>query len=161
MSIVLRRTGKMVSSKMGPSDVARTIQNLEAASRPELADQWQNIYRSTPPKGVSQRFLIAAIAHALQMRAHGWSLSSLQRRIERAAARRSRKSCASPTPDALNPGARLIREWNGSTYTVDVTDDDFVCDGVRYRSLSAIARSITGARWSGPRFFGLPRGTGT
>lgn len=55
----------------------------------------------------------------------------------------------------LVPGARLLRDWNGKTHAVDVTDSGYVYDGTSYRSLSAIARRITGAHWSGPRFFGL------
>ena len=55
----------------------------------------------------------------------------------------------------LKPGGRLIREWNGVTHVVDVIDDGFVWNGSRHGSLSPIARAITGARWSGPRFFGL------
>ena len=58
---------------------------------------------------------------------------------------------AAPAPA---PGSRLIREWRGRTHTVDVLDSGFRCDGKQYRSLSEIARAITGARWSGPRFFG-------
>ena len=67
-----------------------------------------------------------------------------------------RQSAVDAGPEA-QPGARLIRDWNGSTHTVDVVEDGFVWNGERYRSLSAIARAITGARWSGPRFFGLDR----
>ncbi|MCO5065034.1 MAG: DUF2924 domain-containing protein [Rhizobiaceae bacterium] len=55
----------------------------------------------------------------------------------------------------LVPGARLLRDWNGRAYVVDVIEEGFLYEGVTYRSLSAIARRITGARWSGPRFFGL------
>lgn len=142
------------------SDIAQTIKDLEAAPRPELAEQWQRLYRNRPPKGVSRRFLIAAIAHALQLRAHGRTASSLRRKIERVVAKRSRNADTSPA-SVPTPGARLIREWNGSTYTVDVTEEGFVWDGVPYRSLSAIARTITGTRWSGPRFFGLPKETGS
>ncbi len=62
-------------------------------------------------------------------------------------------------PDAtLKPGGRLLREWNGVTHTVEVTDEGFRWNGQTYRSLSAVARAITGARWSGPRFFGLQEG---
>jgi hypothetical protein len=53
------------------------------------------------------------------------------------------------------PGTRLVREWNGRSHFVDVSEDGFVFDGKTYRSLSAIAKRITGAHWSGPRFFGL------
>jgi hypothetical protein len=70
------------------------------------------------------------------------------------------KTCqpAKPAGDAkprLEPGIRLVREWNGRTYSVDVIEGGFVWDGRVHRSLSVIARMITGARWSGPRFFGL------
>jgi hypothetical protein len=56
---------------------------------------------------------------------------------------------------ALKPGGRLIREWNGVTHVVDVTETGFLWKGETWRSLSSIAREITGAHWSGPRFFGL------
>ncbi|WP_423827748.1 DUF2924 domain-containing protein [Shimia abyssi] len=58
---------------------------------------------------------------------------------------------------ALKPGGRLIREWNGVTHVVEVVEGGFLWKGQRYASLSPIARAITGARWSGPRFFGLKR----
>jgi hypothetical protein len=61
---------------------------------------------------------------------------------------------AGPRPQPL-PGARLIREWNGRRYVVEVVDGGFIMDGKVYRSLTAIAFRITGAKWSGPRFFGL------
>jgi hypothetical protein len=56
---------------------------------------------------------------------------------------------------ALRSGGRLLRDWNGVTHVVDVTADAYLWQGERHRSLSAIAQSITGAHWSGPRFFGL------
>ena len=55
----------------------------------------------------------------------------------------------------LATGTRLVREWNGRTISVDVVGDGFVWNDVRYRSLSEIARTVTGTRWSGPRFFGI------
>ena len=55
----------------------------------------------------------------------------------------------------MKPGARLLRAWNGTTHVVDVLPDGYLWNGTRHRSLSAIARAITGARWSVPRFFGL------
>ena len=55
----------------------------------------------------------------------------------------------------LKPGARLVREWRGQSHTVIVLEDGFEWRGKRWRSLSVIAREITGAHWSGPRFFGL------
>lgn len=55
----------------------------------------------------------------------------------------------------LVPGSRLLRDWNGRTHAVDVTENGYLYEGTTYRSLSAIARRVTGAHWSGPRFFGL------
>jgi hypothetical protein len=57
----------------------------------------------------------------------------------------------------MKPGLRLVREWRGETHTVLVLEDGFEWNGNRRRSLSAIAREITGTHWSGPRFFGLKR----
>ncbi len=57
----------------------------------------------------------------------------------------------------LKPGAKLLREWGGDTYVVIALEDGFEFEGRRYRSLTKIARVITGAHWSGPRFFGLKR----
>jgi hypothetical protein len=66
-----------------------------------------------------------------------------------------------PAPSlSLKPGARLVREWRGRTHTVTVTEDGFEYAGTRYPSLTKIAKKITGAHWSGPRFFGL-RAAGT
>ena len=62
-----------------------------------------------------------------------------------------------PAPSlSLKPGARLVREWRGRTHTVTVTEDGFAYAGTSYPSLTKIAKKITGAHWSGPRFFGLP-----
>lgn len=58
-------------------------------------------------------------------------------------------------PAAAKPGSHLVREWNGRTYQVEVVDGGYIMDGRSWRSLSAVARYITGARWSGPRFFGV------
>jgi hypothetical protein len=59
----------------------------------------------------------------------------------------------------LKPGARLVREWHGRTHTVTVTEDGFECAGTTYPSLTKIAKKITGAHWSSPRFFGLVQTT--
>ena len=64
------------------------------------------------------------------------------------------KSSALPAA-SLRPGTRLVRSWNGETYSVLVTDDGYVFNDQTFGSLSSIAKAITGAKWSGPRFFGL------
>ncbi len=142
------------------SDAGRAIAELETASRTVLADRWRTLYRVDPPKGVGRRFLIGAIAHALQMKEAGRSTGSARRRLERLVeARSSAATMRTTVSQRLRPGARLIREWNGSTHTVEVVEDGYVWNGDRHRSLSSIARAITGTRWSGPRFFGLGQET--
>jgi Protein of unknown function (DUF2924) len=141
-----------------PADIDSAVSELKQAPRTVLADRWRSLYRSEPPKGVGQRFLIGAIAHELQLRQVGRKRSSILRRLEqRAAVAASEASPASTQSRKLRPGARLVRDWNGSTHIIDVIEDGYLWNGGRYRSLSAIARAITGARWSGPRFFGLDR----
>ena len=92
----------------------------------------------------------------MQARQYGGLKSAIVRRLDKIAGSKSdgRTKCA-PWVPALDPGARLVRDWNGVTHTVDVTDDGFEWQSQQYGSLSEIAREITGARWSGPRFFGL------
>jgi hypothetical protein len=62
-------------------------------------------------------------------------------------------------PSGIRLGTRLIREWSGVTHAVEVIESGFLWNGNRYASLSAVAREIAGARWSGPRFFGLDAGS--
>ncbi len=71
-----------------------------------------------------------------------------KRRLQQIASGKS-----SQTP--VKPGSYLVREWNGRTYQVEVTEGGYLMDGKSWRSLSAIARHITGVHWSGPRFFGV------
>jgi hypothetical protein len=138
----------------GSTDIRATIARLETAPRDVLIREWQKAYRSAPPKGASRQFLFAAVAHSLQLKQYGISATKLRRRLER---HEKRQASGPKATQKLAPGTRLIREWNGSTHTVDVTDDGYRWNGEHFRSLSAIARAITGTRWSGPRFFGLDR----
>ena len=136
------------------------ISDLERSSRAVLVEHWRSLYRREPPKGLGRRLLIGAIAYETQMRQSGQSGAGLRRRLERYAAFAGAAHPALRTTRTLKPGARLVREWNGSTHVVDVVERGYLWNGTRYRSLSAIARVITGATWSRPRFFGLTRGKG-
>ena len=129
---------------------------LADLARAELVERWRIHYRTDPPKGISRPLLIRAIAYEMQAKRYGGLKPAIARRLQMIANgtadgdHGNRK--ASPT---LQPGARLIREWNGVSHVVEVIEGGFIWNGDRHRSLSAIARAITGARWSGPRFFGL------
>ncbi|SDK65179.1 DUF2924 domain-containing protein [Aliiruegeria lutimaris] len=123
---------------------------LAGMNRPDLIATWQEVFDSAAPKRLSRAFLRRFLAFELQSRRYG----GLSRQVTAALTVRP-ASTKRPTSPALQPGGRLLREWNGVTHVVDVGEDGFSWNGRRYRSLSAIAREITGAHWSGPRFFGL------
>lgn len=111
---------------------------------------WRDAFGTTAPRGMSLSFLRRFLAFDLQARRQGGLPASLLARLGRIDAGQDRAA----TP-ALKTGGRLLREWNGVTHVIDVTPDGYLWQGQRHRSLSAIARAITGAQWSGPRFFGL------
>lgn len=127
-----------------------THADLEAMDRVGLASLWSDLIGGAVPACMSQPMQRRFLAFELQAKLEGGVPAALSARLDRIAAGDERK--ASPT---LQPGGRLLREWNGTTHVVDVLPEGFLWNGAPHRSLSAIARAITGARWSGPRFFGL------
>ena len=132
-------------------DVARELAALAEMDRSALLQRWRMVFGREPPPRLSRALMEKAIAYDVQAKAFG-GLSSRTRRALRAAAKADRKSTLSKLPSR---GTRLIREWHGTVHEVEVLEDGYLWRGVRHRSLSAIARAITGTRWSGPRFFGL------
>lgn len=124
--------------------------DLLALNREALLDFWQSCFGSPAPKGMSLTFLRRFLAFDLQARAQQGLPAVLLAKLARIDAGRDRP----PTP-SLKPGGRLLREWNGVTHVVDVTPEGYLWQGKHHRSLSVIARAITGAHWSGPRFFGV------
>ena len=98
-----------------------------------------------------------ALTYEAQCKALG-GLPAVTRRALKQVAAGEDVSVAASTK--LSSGAHLVREWNGRTYQVQVTECGFEMDGKTWSSLSAIAKHITGATWSGPRFFGINGGAG-
>lgn len=132
-----------------------SLSDLDAMNRQELAAIWPQFMGGDVPPKMSQPMQRRFLAFVLQAQIEGGLSSALIARLGRIAAGKVRKE----TP-GLRPGARLLRAWNGTTHVVDVLADGFQWNGARHTSLSAIARAITGARWSGPRFFGLTGAAG-
>ena len=133
------------------------ISDLANLSRKELVSLWIKLFDVPPPKGLGKRILIGGIGYELQVQRFGGLKPSTQRRLNRLSdnSKGGLRGSGTCGTKALMPRSRLIREWNRQTHVVDVTEEGFLWKGERYRSLSAIARAITGTRWSGPRFFGL------
>jgi hypothetical protein len=125
---------------------------------PALQSAWAGMFGRMPPKGLSRRLLELATAYDMQAKVYGGLSPAIRRKLMRiAAGEQDGKPVSSSRrrPVPKSPGSRLVREWHGKSHTVEVTDHGYLYLGHHYRSLSEIARKITGARWSGPRFFGL------
>jgi hypothetical protein len=129
---------------------------LPTLSAQELRQRWQDLRCGEPTAPASRDLMIREIAYKMQERAHGGLAPTIKRRLRALAEEFETNGADSlvPTP-LLKPGTRLLREWGGETHTVLVLEDGFEHAGVRYQSLTQIARRITGTHWSGPRFFGL------
>tara|TARA_R110000744_G_scaffold125730_3_gene231456 strand:- start:8382 stop:8822 length:441 start_codon:yes stop_codon:yes gene_type:complete len=127
------------------------LEVLVDRKRDELIDIWSAEFGTKPPRALSQPFLARLLAYDLQVQARGGLNARLDKRLLATAAGQSPK----PAAPRLKPGARLLRTWNGVTHRVDVVEAGYRYRDETYKSLSAIAAQITGAHWSGPRFFGL------
>jgi Protein of unknown function (DUF2924) len=134
------------------ADLGTAIAQLTQLSPAALRAEWRRVYKASPPQ-FTPDLLARGIAYRLQERVHGGLGRTTLRELERAVsfdAKRDIKQTA-----ALKPGTRLVRSWQGVTHSVLVTEQGLVFDDQHYTSLSAVAQVITGAHWSGPRFFGL------
>ncbi len=141
----------------GP-DLSGQLAALPNLSYGDLRAEWRRLYRTSPPKKIGRDLLELAVAWKLQERALGGLTSATRRRLADLAQTLESKGDLTKARSAkLRPGARLMREWRGGSYEVLVTENGFLWRGERWRSLSVIAREITGTQWSGPRFFGLLR----
>jgi Protein of unknown function (DUF2924) len=132
------------------------IENLRTFGPEELDQTWRDLFGSDRPRRVCGDLLIKALGYRLQEKAIGGLKPSTRRLLERWGRNLSERSpLAEPVRTRLKAGTVLVREWHGVTHRVTVLDDGFDFDGERFRSLSEMARKITGVRWSGPLFFGL------
>jgi hypothetical protein len=133
------------------NDVAQELAALAQLDRTALLERWRMAFGRDAPPRLSRPLMEKAIAYDLQVKVSG-GLSASTRRALRAAAKADCRSTLSKLPSR---GTRLIREWHGTLHEVEVLEDGYLWRGARHQSLSAIARAITGTKWSGPRFFGL------
>ena len=122
----------------------------------ELREEWRRLYKADASPHLSRELLIRAVAYRMQELALGGLRPEPQRQLRQIAVElRQTGAAAKRFRPQLKPGTRLMRERQGRTYEVVVLDNGFFWQGTQYRSLSAIARKITGTAWSGPLFFGL------
>lgn len=136
-------------------DIAAALARLEALTLFELKGEWRRLHRRPPPKRMSRDLLMRGITYKLQERRLGGLSPLIIRKLEGFNVNNGSDKRRSIPPISLKAGARLVREWRGVTHSVLVHHDGFEWRGKRYGSLTIIAQAITGAHWSGPRFFGL------
>ena len=140
----------------GSADFAAELDALHQMGLPELRTAWLRHHRGPRPRRLSRDLIIRGIAYALQERRHGGLSKSTLRHLARLRSDAARADGPRPTRSkTMKPGSKLIRDWRGVTHTVLVLENGYEWNGETFNSLSQIARAITGAHWSGPRFFGL------
>ena len=132
-------------------DLLEQLREIAGMDRGQCRQAWSDAFNADPPKYMSIHFMRRVLAHDLQCRTLGGNSVATRRALKQVSGGRD----ASEVARVVGDGAALVREWNGRVYRVAVSGDGYVLDGKTYASLSAVARHITGARWSGPRFFGL------
>lgn len=132
------------------ADVEREVAALGDLPRKVLAERWAEAYSATPAADVSSALMRKALSWEIQAKAFGGHSAKTLRALKAVAGGKA------PTRTA-SVGTRFVREWNGATYEVEVLESGYRWRGETWTSLSAIARAMTGAKWSGPRFFGLAK----
>src|ERR1700738_3319686 len=147
---------KRMVSEVKSEELAQELKDPETRDDDELKNRWRSHYGTKPPQKIHRSLLVAAVAPRMQEKALGALKSSVRRHLMQAA-----NNPASPRPSPYCPSLRpragtvLVRDWGGVTHQAKVLDDGILFRSKRYKSLSEMARVITGARWSGPLFFGL------
>lgn len=142
--------------------VEEQLAGLATISPARLRAEWRRLHRGRAlPEGMTTTQLARATAWRLQEKVFGGIPHDRLRELDRLAAQLDAGGNIDiGPPRTLKPGTRLVRKWRNKVYCVTVLDDGFEWNGERYQSLTQIAKDITGASWSGPRFFGLNRPIG-
>lgn len=128
-----------------------SLVELVSADRPQLIKYWQIVEKTVLPKGLSQSITRRILAYEVQAQRQNDLEADQKARI----GAMLKKKSTSKKNRKLAVGSQLLREWNGVLHSVEITPAGYLWNGKSYRSLTAVAEEITGAHWSGPRFFGL------
>ena len=140
-------------ARAGPEGLAEELSRLRQESRDSLAQRWIDLFGKAPPPRTSRSLLMRAVAYKIQERVYGGLPASIRRMLLAGPG-----ANPSPRPSRqAGSGTVLLREWRGKTHEVTIGEEGVLYHGKQYRSLSEVARVITGTRWSGPAFFGLKK----
>ena len=140
-----------------PASLAAEIAKLPSLSVAELQAEWGRVIGGEPPKGAHRDYVSRSIAHHIQSKIHGALPPTLKRTLLKVAQSGDVTAVDAAPVRTLQNGAKILKEWQGAVHEVEVIDSGYRYQDRTYKSLSIIAREITGTRWSGPAFFGLKR----
>jgi hypothetical protein len=134
------------------------IRRLPDLSLDELRSRWKALFGNPAPLSLRRKFLARAVAYQMQVQAYGGLSNSTKRRLrEIAEAVRRGNPDAAGIARQIRPGTQMIRQWRDETHIVTAISQGFEWKGQRYKSLSAVAKEITGTNWNGYAFFGIKR----
>lgn len=131
-----------------------TLQRLSELPAADLKEEWARRY-GAPAPDLPMDLLRLGVAYKLQEKREGGLARSTRSLLRRVAEQAKSGPVVTTLPRKLTSGTKLVRDWHGVGHTVTVLNGDFEYAGERWKSLSAIARAITGTRWNGPLFFDL------
>ncbi len=135
------------------------FRNCRRSTSAALRRKWAALFGADPSPYLGRMFMVRAIAYRMQERLFGGLKPATQRVLDRFSEARGKKTQPSAPRQRAGAGTVLIRQWKGVQHRVTVLDSDVLYRGRRYKSLSEVARTITGTHWSGPLFFGLKKRT--
>jgi hypothetical protein len=136
--------------------LVKELERLRLLKTAQLTERWRALYGTIPPARLRRSLMIQALAYRLQEKVLGGLKPATRRLLEAAAGAASDGRAVARHPRrSAQTGTVFVREWHGTKHQVTAVKDGFMFNGKRFRSLSQIAREITGAHWSGPLFFGL------
>jgi hypothetical protein len=151
---------RTATSRRSPRTKARSATSLdlgalEKRSYAELKARWEALFGAPPPTHISRKLILRAVAYRMQEEVHGGLSARTRTQLDRMASDLAAGRPLKAPNYKVKPGTRLLREWQGVVHEVVVLESSVLYQGKSWPSLTAVAREITGARWSGPRFFGL------
>lgn len=138
----------MATQNSKDESVRRQLLALATMSRPELCEKWRDLYGNEPPNS-SKEFLCRRLSYRVQELFYGGLDADLQVVLTSDAPK------ARPKKSVLRDGAKIFRDWHGTRYEVTVRGNKYEYNGTLYRSLSGVAKAITGVLWNGKTFFGM------
>ena len=142
------------------TSIDKELARLAGLSGRDLRAEWRRRFRREPPPDLSRDLLLRAVSYKAQEAAHRGLSQTARRALSDLGGRIISEGIRANLNVApvIAPGVRLVRDWGGRAHSVLVLEKGFEYEGARFRSLTEIARRITGVHWSGPRFFGLTSG---